>query len=117
MTSPNSPTTVLEIVHFKLHENASDAQLADTHPAIDTFLHQQPGFLYRSLSQQDCGEYIDIVYWESLEAAKAASDALMENDAGKAMLALIDMDSVVMQHLPVLAESMSEPATEHAAMA
>ena len=101
-------TTVVEIVNFKLKPNATKEQLADTHEGIKNFLQKQPGFIYRSLTFSELsGEWIDLAYWENMEVAKAASDALMQDPDGLKMVDLCDMDSVRIQHLSVEAEAMS----------
>ena len=99
--------SIVELVQFKLKSGVSEKQLEATHESINAFLQKQPGFIYRSLSQDSDNQWIDIVYWESLETAKAASDALMQDPDGQAMVALCDMDSVSMKHLPAITEAMS----------
>ena len=108
-------STVIEIVEFKLNENASDVDLTKTHEGLERFLLAQSGFLYRSLSKQEDGRYIDIVYWASLDDAEKASDAIMQDPNGQAMIALCDMESVTMKHLPIVTETMSQQCEEEAA--
>lgn len=101
-------TTVVEIVNFKLKSTATPAQLAATHEGIKNFLQKQPGFIYRSLTFSELsGEWVDLAYWENMDAAKAASDALMQDEDGLKMVDLCDMDSVTIQHLAIEAEAMS----------
>lgn len=100
-------TATVELVEFKLIAGKTDADLAATHEGISEFLKEQEGFLYRSISLREDGVYLDIVYWDSLESAKKASDAIMQDPRGQAMIALCDMESVSMQHLPILSETMS----------
>lgn len=107
-------TGTLELVQFKLIEGKTDADLAATHEGISEFLKEQSGFIYRSISQREDGTYIDIVYWENLDSAKKASDALMQDARGQAMVALCDMESVSMQHLPISSETMSASCEEAA---
>jgi len=104
----NMTQAIVEIVTFKLAANTSDQELLNTHSGIASFLQKQDGFIYRSLSKDESQEqWVDIVYWQDLSSAKAASDALMQDPEGMKMVALCDMDSVVMKHLPVLSEAMS----------
>ena len=107
-------TGTLELVQFKLIEGKTDADLAATHEGIGEFLKEQPGFIYRSICKREDGTYIDIVYWENLDSAKKASDALMQDPRGQAMVALCDMESVSMQHLPISSETMSAGCEEAA---
>jgi hypothetical protein len=107
-------TGILELVQFKLIDGKNDADLASTHEDISEFLKEQPGFMYRSISRCEDGTYVDIVYWNDKSSAKKASDALMQDSRGQAMLALCDMNSVSMQHLPILSEVMSASCEEAA---
>ena len=50
-----------------------------------------------TLSETDDGEWIDMVYWESLDAAKA-SGAKFGEEMGACCEPLIDMTSVVVSH-------------------
>ena len=102
-------TTVVEIVNFKLNAGVTAADLESTYDGINSFLQSQPGFLYRSLSHNEADKsWIDIVYWENMDTAKAASEALMQDEEGKKMVAMCDMDSVSISHLPALTEAMSK---------
>ena len=107
-------TSTLELVQFKLISGKTDADLAATNESISEFLNEQNGFIYRSLSQREDGTYVDIVYWENLESAKAASEALMTDPRGQAMIALCDADSVSMEHLPITSEIMSASMSQDA---
>jgi heme-degrading monooxygenase HmoA len=68
-------TTTLEIAEFETVANAGeDAVLAAAHEA-GVFLARQPGFVARRLARRPEGDWVDIVEWESLDAAKAAAQA------------------------------------------
>lgn len=99
--------SVMELVQFKLIDGKTDADLKATHADIGEFLIEQPGFIYRSISNREDGTYVDVVYWESLDQAKIASDALMQDPRGQAMIALCNMESVSVEHLPILSETIS----------
>lgn len=109
----NSATTI-EMVSFKLNENATKEQMIATNPAMQTFLNQQPGFLYRSLSCDDNGQWFDIVYWASLAHAQQGGEAFMKSDACATLMPLIDSESCKMRHMNALSEILSDTlATEN----
>jgi len=94
-------TNVIELVTYKLKADADLSQLRDTHEEVNAWLLQQPGFLYRSLSQDEQSTWFDIVYWENMETAKAAGEAFMSAPAGQALMTVCDMDSCFMRHMTV----------------
>ena len=95
-------SATIEMVSFKLNEGATTADILATSPAISAWVIQQAGFQYRSLAQQSDGQWLDIVYWESLEHAQQAGEAFMKATEPKAMMAFIDKTSVSVQHIPVM---------------
>ena len=100
--------TVIEMVSYQLKENANKEQLAATHEKVNSFLHTQQGFMYRSLSEDDKGLLFDVVYWQDMATAKAAGDAFMAHPAGQSLMALIDEESVTMRHMPVQTQTSIE---------
>ena len=98
-------TTMIEHVSYKVKAGVSSEDLLKVNESVNNFLVRQPGFLYRSNSQ-DNGLYFDIVYWETPEAAQAASTAFMESSEGQALVALTEEGSVTMRHMPALTEAM-----------
>ena len=64
---------------------------------INDWIKVQPGFRFRSLSETDDGEWIDMVYWESLEAAKA-SGAKFGEEMGPTCEPLVEIGSVMVSH-------------------
>ena len=90
---------VVEVVVFSLNEDATSEQLLASNPAVEEWAKTQPGFISKELyyaGNQD--KWIDIVRWESIDAAHAAADAAMSSDSCAPMFALIDMDSTLMLH-------------------
>ncbi|MCW8885600.1 MAG: hypothetical protein OQK12_10150 [Motiliproteus sp.] len=100
--------SVIELVTYQLKSGVNVQQLAETHEGVHEFLKEQPGFIYRSLSQDESGQWFDIVYWQDIATAKSAGDAFMAAPAGQALGALADMDSVVMRHMVAEAEMMGD---------
>jgi hypothetical protein len=71
--------TVIEMVLFKIKEgiNTEDAQREMT--TLNSFVANQPGFISRKTGMSDDGQYLDIVLWKDLNAAKTASDKAMQD--------------------------------------
>lgn len=100
-------TTVVEMVTYRLKQGVAQKELEATNESVNSFVKAQPGFLYRSLSQDDADQWFDIVYWENMDAAKKAGEEFLAADIGKELCQLIDMDSCFMRHMPVNTEMMS----------
>jgi len=96
--------STIELVSFKLKPNVDETQLADLQPAVNEFIKQQPGFHYRSLIKDTDGQFLDIVYWESEEKAKAAGKNFMEQSWAQQMMSLIDENSINMRHIQSISE-------------
>ena len=95
-------TNVVEMVSFKLYDYIKEEELINANESMGAFLAAQPGFLYRSLTMNpQTQEWTDIVYWEDMAKAEAAGKAFMESEHTKAMVRLIDNQTIKVQHLPV----------------
>jgi antibiotic biosynthesis monooxygenase (ABM) superfamily enzyme len=90
---------VLELVVYKLHEGVSREQFLGTNDAVSSWISQQPGFISRELVYDAEGDrWVDVIWWETLEQAQAASERSMTSESCSPMFALIDMESALMLH-------------------
>ena len=90
---------VLELVVFKLHDAASREQLLGAVDAVSEWLRQQPGFVSRELSYDSEGaRWTDVVWWRTMEDAKAAAELALSSEECAPMFALIDAESMQMIH-------------------
>ena len=63
----------IEWAPFRLVDSADEARLVRASDALQAgFLSRQPGFLRRELLKGQDGQWVDLVYWESEEAAARA---------------------------------------------
>lgn len=86
----------IELVRFRLKQDKTRGDWLKANEQVSEWVKQQPGFRFRSLSETDDGEWIDVVYWESLEAAQNAGKRVM-NEIGVAFEP-IAADSIVISH-------------------
>lgn len=84
----------IELVRFRLQPDKTREQWLSANEAITAWVQEQPGFRFRSLSESDDGEWIDMVYWESREAAETAGKKFGEEMIGHCMSLVAD-DSIV----------------------
>ncbi len=103
--------STIELVSFNLKTDADETQLNDLQPELNAFIRQQPGFHYRSLVKDTDGKYLDIVFWESEEVAKAAAFNFLAQPWAKKMMSIIDETSIKMRHVQSLSEMGYESAS------
>lgn len=89
---------VIEVVRFRTNDGVSESAFAKSAETVNEFLKKCPGFVARRLSRADDGEWIDHVEWETMDAAKQASDAFMKRSDLAEFVTAIDEGSVVMRH-------------------
>ena len=92
-------SAVVEIATFKTKEGVTREQLLDTVDAVSKWAQEQPGFISRDLAySEDSDTCIDVVWWESLDAARTAADASMTSASCAPMFAAIDLEGTQMLH-------------------
>lgn len=64
----------IELMHFRLKQGVTSTDWLKANEKINDWVARQPGFRFRSVSETGDGEWIDMVYWESMDAAKVASE-------------------------------------------
>jgi hypothetical protein len=66
-------TVTIEWAPFKLADAVDESRLLRAADAIQAdFLAKQPGFIRRELLRGQDGQWVDLIYWESEEAAARA---------------------------------------------
>src|ERR671916_721785 len=90
---------VLELVVYKLNSDISREQFLLTNGPVSTWVSKQPGFIARDLVHDEEGDrWVDVIWWETMEQAHAASEASMTSESCRPMFAQIAMESAVMLH-------------------
>ncbi|MDQ4124052.1 MAG: hypothetical protein M3134_00435 [Actinomycetota bacterium] len=90
---------VVELAIFKTNEGVTREELLATVEPVSEWARKQPGFISRDLTYaSDTNTWIDVIWWESLDAAHAAAEAAMTSESCGPMFALIDMQATQMIH-------------------
>jgi hypothetical protein len=90
---------VLELVVFELRPGTSRERFLAAAEPVSAWIAEQPGFVSRELSFDAAGErWIEVVWWRTMEAARAAAELATTSESCAPMFALIDMDSALMVH-------------------
>jgi len=98
------PQPIAEIVTFRLVPGIEEAAFLSAAQATAAPVAAQPGFLRRSLSQDDTGLWTDYVEWADPQSAKAAMQAVMRLPEFAPFSAAIDPDGMVIRHAVVLSQ-------------
>ena len=90
---------VLELVVFKTRGGVTREEFLRTNEPVSRWISEQPGFVSRDLSYDPAGDrWVDVLWWETLEEAQAASEHALSSDSCTPMFALIEMDDMLMLH-------------------
>jgi hypothetical protein len=90
---------VLELVVFELRDGATGEDLLRSADAVTGWAKSQPGFISRELSYDAEGDrWIDLLWWSSMDHARAAAALAPTSEACMPMFALIDQQSTLMLH-------------------
>lgn len=99
MTRPTPQT--LELVRFRPKAGVDRAALLRAAGGVDRFLDGCDGFVRRELAEpsEEGGEWVDLVWWTSLDAAHRAGASVMASEDCAEFMALLDEATVKMDHV------------------
>ena len=89
----------LEIVLFKLAESVSKDEFLSAARGVESWLSTVSGFQRRELSCDDSGNWVDMIYWDSLEEAQQAAAEIMSMPEGQQFGSKISGESIKMYHM------------------
>lgn len=84
----------IEIVTFRLMQGVTFVDFVDANREVDAWLLLQPGFRSRRIGEQPGHCIVDLLFWDSEAAARAAMHRLMDELCDSPVHALIDQDTV-----------------------
>lgn len=90
------PETIVKTYQFKLSPGTSKPSFLALNQQMDELLLKMDGFVYRSLAETEGGEWLDIVYWSSNDAAGQA-ESLMGEKVMQSLMEAIDAESIKVQ--------------------
>jgi hypothetical protein len=98
-----SMKNALEIVTYKIKDGVTVPDFLKASAQLEEgFARKQEGFMGRTFARSEGNEWVDVIRWQSMAAAEAASKAAMESPACGPMFGMIDEPSVKMMHFEVL---------------
>ena len=95
----------LEIVIYKTKDGVSDADFIKAGADMEEhFAKKQKGFVRRTLAKSENGDWVDVVYWDTMDDALKASEAAMKSLVCAPMFGMVDDDSIKMYHFEILSQ-------------
>lgn len=93
---------IVEVSRFRLAPGTDEPAFLDAAEKSQSgFLGQQDGFVGRDLLRAEDGWWMDIVRFETADAARATFDAFAGHPEVKAFESMLDPNAVTMSHLSV----------------
>jgi hypothetical protein len=93
---------IVEVSQFRLALGTDErAFIVAAERSQSGFLGQQAGFIGRDLLRAEDGSWMDVVRFETIEAARAAFEAFAGHPAAKAFESMLDPSAVTMSHWSV----------------
>jgi len=84
----------IEIVVFHLEPDVVPKKFQAAIDETTALLKTQTGFMSRTIGQSESGEWLDILYWESVESAKKAMTIFQTDKAGQSFSASLDLKTI-----------------------
>jgi len=92
----------LETASFKLKDGIAVEDFLKASVEMEKhFATKQRGFIKRTLARGEGNEWIDVVYWETMDDATKAMEAAMKSPACAPMFGMIDDASIKMSHFEI----------------
>jgi heme-degrading monooxygenase HmoA len=86
--------SVVEVVHFRLAEGASEPTFLEQNRRAQAFVAERPGFVSREVARGDDGSWVAIVRWRSAADADASFAAFVAAPETQPFMALLDGPSM-----------------------
>ena len=101
-TNMEQTVKTVEIVKFKLKAGISAEEGKEKLLKLNQCVQAFDGFIERKLTKNEDGEWLDIVYWTSKEAALNAAEQVAKDPKALEAFAVIDESTIVMNHFDLI---------------
>lgn len=97
--TPESTHGALELVVFKLKDDADKRRFVEAAETAKNWMIGQPGFVSRELCHSNAEDrWVEVVWWATMEQAESAAEAAATSESCAPMFSMIDLDSALMLH-------------------
>ncbi len=91
----------VEMVLWKAKENVSTEEAKAAILKLNDVVKNFPGFISRTTSLAEDGQFLDIVFWKDLASALAASEQVMKNEDLIPIFNTIDDKEMIFKHFEI----------------
>jgi hypothetical protein len=110
-------TQILEAVLFELNAGENREVFLKNASITQTKVEQFAGYIRRQLFENDQGQWLDLVWWESHDEAMKAGELIMQDEACIPFMQAINSETMKMYHLTTVDLGLSETLYPSAAKA
>jgi len=93
-----SNTPAIEIVVFRAKPGVSPQAIREAALSAQACIEGLDGYVQRHFGSNAQGQYVDVVYWQSMAHAQVAAQAVMALSPCQHFFSLIDESSLQMMH-------------------
>lgn len=98
-------TKVVEIAKFKLKHGVADADfLSEDKKVHEMVIKELPGYIKRTTVKSQDLEWVDLVWWNSLEEAQQAAKVIMTDPKAKDWVSMMDQSAISLYHGAVISK-------------
>jgi hypothetical protein len=98
--------TVIEMVLFRTNEGTKPEEGKTQLNKLNDFVAKQGGFISRKTAVADDGQFLDIIYWTDLSAAKAASEKAMQDLDMMKVFSIIQKQTMLFKHFEIFNDTL-----------
>lgn len=95
-------TQILEAVLFELNVGEDREVFLKNASITQMKVEQYAGFIQRQLFENDEGQWLDLVWWQSHDEAMKAGELIMQDEACQPFMQAIKADTMKMYHLKTI---------------
>lgn len=98
MDSKTSNVSAVELVIFKPKRDVNEQKVQKAMESLNTIITEFDGFRNRTLAKNKDGVWMDLIFWETMEDAKSASEKIMDNEEASTAFKVIDRKEMQFYH-------------------
>ena len=101
-TKNDMKSTTIEVVTFSVKAGISNEEASEKLSLLNEIVKGYDGFIKRTFSVNEEGQWIYIVHWTSKELALKAAEDVAKNQKAGAVFEIIDESSISMNHYEII---------------
>ncbi|MCH8487325.1 MAG: hypothetical protein LAT75_10715 [Candidatus Cyclonatronum sp.] len=94
----NNTAMAIELVTFNTKPEFDQREVKASLESLNAIVSTYKGFISRQLARNEDGKWMDLVFWESMEDAHAAAEAIMKLEAAQMAFRVIDEQTMSFHH-------------------